>query len=161
MHTLAEMMAISLLLLFYKGIQLIRRNFIILKPAIVFLGWAFSFMIVYTFSFECLQLYISAFGNATDFYILEQQYLKAGLTILWGISSFIMMWLGMKHKYKPLRVISLVLFAAALIKLFFFDISNIGPGGKIAAFILLGVLLLAVSFMYQRLKKLLIDDKAE
>jgi hypothetical protein len=32
------------------------------------------------------------------------------------------------------------------------------PGGKIAAFILLGVLLLTVSFMYQRLKKIIIDD---
>jgi uncharacterized membrane protein len=69
-----------------------------------------------------------------------------------------MIWLGMKHRYKPLRIISLCLFAVSLLKLFLFDITNIGPGGKIAAFILLGVLLLTVSFMYQRLKKLLIDD---
>jgi hypothetical protein len=39
-----------------------------------------------------------------------------------------------------------------------FDITNIPPGGKILAFILLGVVLLIVSFMYQRLKKLIIDD---
>ena len=39
-----------------------------------------------------------------------------------------------------------------------YDIRNIPHGGKIAAFILLGVLLLTVSFMYQRLKKIIIDD---
>ena len=32
---------------------------------------------------------------------------------------------------------------------------------KIVAFILLGVVLLTVSFMYQRLKKLIIDDAAK
>jgi hypothetical protein len=34
-------------------------------------------------------------------------------------------------------------------------------GGKIAAFILLGVILLTVSFMYQRLRKLLIDNESQ
>ncbi len=40
-----------------------------------------------------------------------------------------------------------------LLKLFIYDIVNIPVGGKIAAFFSLGVLLLVVSFMYQRLKK--------
>jgi hypothetical protein len=39
------------------------------------------------------------------------------------------------------------------------DIRGISEGGKIAAFISLGVLLLVVSFMYQRLKKLLLVDE--
>ena len=68
------------------------------------------------------------------------------------------MWLGMHFKFRPLRIISLNLFTLTLIKLFIYDIRNIPPGGKIAAFILLGVLLLTVSFMYQRLKKIIIDD---
>jgi uncharacterized membrane protein len=88
----------------------------------------------------------------------ENLYYKAGLSILWSICSFIMMWLGMQYKFRPLRIISLSLFTVTLVKLFTYDISNIPPGGKIAAFILLGVLLLTVSFMYQRLKKIIIDD---
>ena len=63
--------------------------------------------------------------------------------------------------YKPLRVAALLVFAFALCKLFMFDIRNIAPGGKILAFILLGVLLLIISFMYQRLKKIIIDDAKE
>jgi uncharacterized membrane protein len=105
-----------------------------------------------------MQLYVTLLADAKNISGIEQQFTKAGLTILWGISSFVMIWLGMKHRYKPLRIISISLFAVSLVKLFAFDITNIGPGGKIAAFILLGIILLVVSFMYQRLKKLLIDD---
>lgn len=88
----------------------------------------------------------------------ENLYYKAGLSILWSICSFIMMWLGMHYKFRPVRIISLSLFTITLVKLFVYDIGNIPPGGKIAAFILLGVLLLTVSFMYQRLKKIIIDE---
>jgi uncharacterized membrane protein len=68
------------------------------------------------------------------------------------------MWLGMKYSFKTLRIISLSLFTVTLVKLFAYDIQNIPPGGKIAAFIMLGLLLLIISFMYQRLKKILIGD---
>jgi len=64
----------------------------------------------------------------------------------------------MQYKFRSLRIISLSLFTLTLVKLFTYDIRNIPAGGKIAAFILLGVLLLTVSFMYQRLRKIIIDD---
>lgn len=100
------------------------------------------------------------FRDKNDWLWWENLYYKAGLSILWSISSFVLMWLGMKHNFRTLRIISLTLFTITLVKLFGYDISNIPPGGKIAAFILLGVLLLVVSFMYQRLKKIIIDDTA-
>ena len=90
-----------------------------------------------------------------------QQYSKAGLTIVWALCSFAIMWLGMKHKFKTLRIISLVLFSLALVKLFLFDIRTVSEGGKIAAFIMLGILLLIISFMYQKLKKIIIDDSSQ
>ncbi len=67
----------------------------------------------------------------------------------------------MKYSYKPLRISALVLFGITLVKLFMFDIRDIAPGGKILAFILLGALLLIISFMYQRLKKIIIDDSKD
>ncbi|MHA4810481.1 DUF2339 domain-containing protein [Flavitalea flava] len=90
---------------------------------------------------------------------IQRVYFKTGLPILWGLCSFAFMWLGMRHKFKPLRIISLVLFSVTLLKLFLFDIVNIPVAGKIAAFFCLGVLLLVVSFMYQRLKKIIIEDE--
>jgi uncharacterized membrane protein len=69
--------------------------------------------------------------------------------------------IGLKRKLKHLRIISLSLFLLTLLKLFFVDIRGISEGGKIAAFISLGVLLLIVSFMYQRLKKIILADESK
>ncbi len=90
---------------------------------------------------------------------IQEVYIKTGLPIVWGLGSFCFMWLGMKHTFRPLRIISLTLFLLTLLKLFIFDIRNIPATGKIAAFFSLGVLLLVVSFMYQRLKKIIIADE--
>lgn len=121
--------------------------------------WISAINIVILFSAELYQLNLWInHRNGAEWAWWENLYYKAGLSILWSICSFIMMWLGMQYKFRPLRIISLSLFTLTLLKLFAYDISNIPPGGKIAAFILLGVLLLTVSFMYQRLKKIIIDD---
>jgi uncharacterized membrane protein len=90
---------------------------------------------------------------------LSVSYSKAVLTILWAVCSFTLMWIGMRYKNKTVRIVSLCVFTIALLKLFFFDIRNISEGGKIAAFILLGILLLTISFMYQKLKKIIITDE--
>ena len=91
-------------------------------------------------------------------HILTQNH-KIGFPILWGVSAFILIAVGLKWRKKHLRIISLCLLLITLLKLFFIDIRGISEGGKIAAFISLGVLLLVVSFMYQRLKKLLLADE--
>jgi uncharacterized membrane protein len=91
---------------------------------------------------------------------LTTVYIKTGLPVLWGLLSFVMMWLGMRNKVSTLRIISLMLFSITLVKLLVFDIRNIPPAGKIAAFFCLGVLLLIVSFMYQKVKKIIVQDEA-
>jgi uncharacterized membrane protein len=90
--------------------------------------------------------------------ILSQNH-KIGWPILWGLGAFIIIFVGLKQKIRHLRIISLVLFLITLLKLFLFDIKGISEGGKIAAFISLGILLLVISFMYQRLKKILLADE--
>ncbi len=121
--------------------------------------WLTAAGIILLLSVEMYQvIFWSNYLDAADWAWWQNLYYKAGLSILWGLSSFAMMWLGMKKDFKTLRIISLTLFTVTIVKLFLYDIVNIPPGGKIAAFILLGVLLLAVSFMYQRLKKILLDN---
>jgi uncharacterized membrane protein len=86
---------------------------------------------------------------------------KTGYAILWGLISFVLLLIGLRRKEQILRILGLSLFAITIAKLFIYDISNISEGGKILAFILLGVLLLVVSFMYQKLKKIVIDERKE
>ncbi|HZE85497.1 MAG TPA: DUF2339 domain-containing protein [Puia sp.] len=122
-------------------------------------AWIICAVVVIFLSAEVHLLMNALFFNKTwPLAEIQRIYIKTGLPILWGLCSFAFMWLGMRYKFKPLRIISLVLFTITLLKLFIFDISNIPVAGKIAAFFCLGVLLLIVSFMYQRLKKIIIED---
>jgi uncharacterized membrane protein len=121
--------------------------------------WVFLIFFVSVASSELdhTVLMIAFSDISTADYITEQNH-KIGFPILWGLSSFLLIAIGLKRKIKTIRIISLVLLLVTLLKLFLFDLKGISEGGKILAFISLGVLLLVVSFMYQRLKKLLLDD---
>ena len=69
--------------------------------------------------------------------------------------------MAIKKQIKSIRVIALVLLGITIIKLFVYDINNISETGKIIAFILLGVLILIISFVYQKIKFLVIDANKE
>lgn len=121
--------------------------------------WVFVSFFIFLASAELDHLLVISFGDnfGSITHILTQNH-KIGYPILWGLASFILIFMGLKRKQKHLRIVSLSLFLVTLLKLFLIDIRGISEGGKIAAFISLGVLLLVVSFMYQRLKKLLLSD---
>ncbi|GGG47584.1 DUF2339 domain-containing protein [Bizionia arctica] len=84
--------------------------------------------------------------------------IKTGLPVLWGILAFILLLIGIKKQIKQLRIIALTLLGLTIVKLFAYDISNVSETGKIIAFILLGVLILIISFVYQKIKVLVIDE---
>ncbi len=123
--------------------------------------WLICGFVVVFFSCEFMFIANQYFYDTNNSSLDEIQrvYVKTALPVLWGVCSFAFMWLGMRYKFRNLRIISLSLFLLTLLKLFIFDIRNIPAGGKIAAFFSLGVLLLVVSFMYQRLKKIIIDNE--
>jgi uncharacterized membrane protein len=83
---------------------------------------------------------------------------KTGYPILWGILAFVFLIVGIKKQVKTLRIIALALLGLTIVKLFLFDISNVSETGKIISFILLGVLILIISFVYQKIKVLVIDE---
>ncbi|MCL9806712.1 DUF2339 domain-containing protein [Flavobacterium amniphilum] len=101
-----------------------------------------------------------------DFYIddalslIKVQVVKIGYPVLWGVLSFILLIFGIKKQWKDLRIIALSLLGLTIVKLFVYDINNVSETGKIIAFILLGVLILIISFVYQKIKKLVVDENA-
>ena len=90
--------------------------------------------------------------------ISRNQIIKTGYPILWGILAFVFLIIGIRKHIKNLRIAALILLGITIVKLFLFDISNASETGKIIAFILLGVLILIISFVYQKLKILVQDD---
>ncbi len=125
-------------------------------------AWFYVAFFVYLASVELdMMVLLALFVDKESYnHVLTQNH-KIGFPILWGIASFILIVYGLRKKNKTVRIISLTLFFITLVKLFLVDIRGISEGGKIAAFISLGILLLIVSFMYQKLKRILLADEEQ
>jgi uncharacterized membrane protein len=90
-------------------------------------------------------------GNSSQSY-------KLGLSILWGVYALLLIALGIWKNKKHLRVGAIVLFGITLVKLFFYDIADLDTIAKTIVFVSLGVLLLIISFMYNKYKHLITDE---
>lgn len=86
---------------------------------------------------------------------------RAALSISLTMAGFIQMALGMRLHMKVLRMLSLAVFGVVLLKLVVVDLWLLPTIGKIIVFILLGIILLVLSFLYQKLKKVLFTDNRE
>ena len=71
------------------------------------------------------------------------------------------MCLGMRIHSKPIRIVSLAEFGIVLAKLVLIDVWTMQAVGKIIVFISLGVILLTLSFLYQKLKNVLFGEGPE
>lgn len=83
---------------------------------------------------------------------------NAGFSVALAIAGLVQMSLGMRLHQKILRIISLVTFGIVLVKLTLVDLWAMPTVGKIIVFIILGVILLLLSFLYQKLKDVLFKD---
>ncbi|MFD1551992.1 DUF2339 domain-containing protein [Putridiphycobacter roseus] len=84
---------------------------------------------------------------------------KLSLSILWGTYALFLVALGIWKQNAPLRIIGIALFGITLIKLFFYDIAHLNTISKTIVFLALGVLLLIISFLYNKFKhKISIDE---
>lgn len=91
----------------------------------------------------------------------SNQSYKLGLSILWGIYALLLIALGIWKKKKYLRIGAIILFSLTLIKLFFYDISSLNTISKTIVFVSLGILLLIISFLYNKYKNIISDETKE
>ncbi|PIB25322.1 DUF2339 domain-containing protein [Maribacter sp. 4G9] len=92
-----------------------------------------------------------------DLFGSNQSY-KLGLSILWGSYSLFLIAFGIWKKQKYLRIIAIVLFGITLIKLFLYDIASLNTISKTIVFVSLGILLLVISFLYNKYKQIIADE---
>jgi uncharacterized membrane protein len=82
---------------------------------------------------------------------------KLGLSILWGVFALILVSFGIKQNKQHLRIAAIVLFSITLLKLFFYDMATLDTIAKTIVFVSLGILLLIISFLYNKFKHLIVD----
>ncbi|MEJ5055295.1 DUF2339 domain-containing protein [Sphingobacterium sp. MYb382] len=123
--------------------------------------WFIGFFIVYLCSSELNIICLINTVSKNHYNETFSMVIRALFPILWGLLSFIFLTVGIKRNLKIVRIIALTLLGITIAKLFLFDISEISETGKIIAFILLGALILVISFVYQKIKNLVVDTNEQ
>jgi len=95
-----------------------------------------------------------------DFFKSDQAY-KLGLSLLWGGYALLLIVLGIWKKQQHLRIGAIVLFSGTLLKLFFYDLKDMGTISRTIVFVTLGILLLIISFLYNKYKHIIWNDSSE
>ncbi len=75
---------------------------------------------------------------------------NAFLSAAWALYSIILMIVGIIKRYKPIRLLALILFGVTIFKVFFVDLSYLKGFPRILSFIILGVILLVAGFLYNK-----------
>ncbi|WP_047419421.1 DUF2339 domain-containing protein [Cellulophaga sp. Hel_I_12] len=109
------------------------------------------------FHFTLLWLLSSELLHWMDLGGISNSY-KMNLSILWGAYSLFLVILGIWKRKKYLRITGIILFGFTLIKLFFYDIADLDTISKTIVFVSLGVLLLVISFLYNKYTKQIEDE---
>ncbi len=106
--------------------------------------------IVWISSSELIQwLYLS---GSTEIYTY-------GLSILWGVFSLIFIIYGIWKKKKHIRISAMALLGVTLIKLFFYDLTNLKTVPKTIVFISIGILVFDYFIsLYNKYKKLIFPE---
>ncbi len=122
--------------------------------------WYTTFFIVLAASIELdnFVLWINSERAFNESLMLREIH-KTGYSILWACAAFVLTIIGMKTKNKVFRIQAISLLGLIIFKLLLFDVWKMNEGGRIATFIFLGVVLLVISFLYQKLKKLILDSE--
>ncbi|MCW3113101.1 MAG: hypothetical protein JWR18_1497 [Segetibacter sp.] len=110
------------------------------------------------FNVTLLSVISNEFIHWMDLSGYQNQY-KLGLSLICGGYALALLFTGMVKKKKHLRISAIILFAATLLKLFFYDLESLSTISKTIVLVLLGILLLLASFLYNKYKDLLFTNE--
>lgn len=80
------------------------------------------------------------------------------VSAVWLASSIGLMALGLWRRVRNIRLVAIGLFGFTILKIFIYDLSFLQTLYRIFSFIGLGLILLGVSFIYQKYKGVILDD---
>ena len=99
------------------------------------------------------RLYYSLLGTGVISALLYREVSGGGRTMAWGIQGLALLAAGFPLRDRVLRVSGLVLLLFCILKLFIYDLSYLDTLPRIFSFIVLGVILLGVSWIYTRFRE--------
>ena len=86
----------------------------------------------------------------------EEHMRQLSYSLIWAVYAIGMVIAGLQRRYRPVRLMALGVLAATIAKVFFFDLSFLTGAYRILSFLALGAILVAVSFLYQKYRQVLV-----
>ncbi|GAB4354883.1 MAG: hypothetical protein Kow0099_38990 [Candidatus Abyssubacteria bacterium] len=81
---------------------------------------------------------------------------QMSLSIIWTVYAAFLIAVGIWKNRRLLRYMALALFGITIVKVFFFDLAELERFYRIISFVALGLILIGVSFLYQKYRAVLI-----
>ena len=75
---------------------------------------------------------------------------QLSLSVIWALYGAGLLITGRVRRVRLLRLMALVLLSLTTLKVFFWDLASLDRAYRIVSFIVLGAILLAVSYLYQK-----------
>ncbi|SDI79978.1 Predicted membrane protein [Chryseobacterium taeanense] len=118
--------------------------------------WLLATAIVIAVSMEFYHLYIVSFAeNISEIAILREHFSLLYLPIIWAVLASIFIYKGLKSNAQEYSQAGFALLIVTILKLYLYDVWEMDNVSRIIAFIILGIILLLSSFLFQRLKNIL------
>jgi len=99
-----------------------------------------------------------AFGPTRDMLAHLESFQQMSLSIAWVVYAILVIAYGFARRIVTLRLLGIVIFGLAILKIFIFDFSSLETLNRIFSFIGLGIMLLATSYLFQRYKHLILGS---
>jgi uncharacterized membrane protein len=96
---------------------------------------------------------IQSFWEVRDHTPQGHLYEQMLLSLAWGLYGAVLIVMGMLRQFAPLRYIGIAIIAATSLKVFFYDLWELGGIYRVVGFIVFGVLLVLVSYLYQNRRR--------
>ncbi len=145
----------------YLFYVLVRNLHSLPRQTMILFAWFLTAAGVAVLSVEADNTIIQLAGNEENYYALLYDVRTFGYPILWGvIAAGLMLW-GVRRREVLPRQIALVFFGLIVLKFYVSDVWRMSQAGRIISFVALGIILLAVSFLQQRIKTLVRDDEKD
>lgn len=119
----------------------------IIMTAIILIGFAMTA--------ENMRFFNSVGADFSQELNVQMQF---GISSIWAIYSIILIVIGIAKRYKPVRLFAITLFGITILKVFLSDLSILAGVYRVLSFIVLGFILLTVSFLYQKYKDVIVYD---
>lgn len=116
------------------------------EPALAAAVVGANALLLFTLSMEIRAFWELRRGVAANAELAMQMMLSA----TWAACAAALTAAGIRRRYAPVRYLAIVVFGATVLKVFLVDFSQLDSVYRIASSVMLGLLLLAASYLYQR-----------